>query len=210
MSSLLIDKNSALTDTMKKESGDKSCPIWLLVNPKSPYVRYDIWNPILDTIQDKVYRELRKRIDTQTIYIKNVVSDIGIIPKTNNGLQMEVVNEIELLKKSVLEHQPKMLITFGTVTYELVRRFYKKNPEEGPKYWNTTNLGVEFERSIANFDISQTNKIPLPCRVMKSSNFIEDSTYSSWEDGEPYFRYAAAKIADKIIENKDNLNIWIN
>lgn len=210
MSSLVLNKYSAAVDAMKNESGDKSCPIWLLINVKSPSARYDIWNPIIDGIQDKVYRKLRKRIDTQRIYMKNVVSDIGIVSKTMNGWATEVANEIEILKKSVFEYQPKIIITFGTLTQELVRRFFEISPEEGPMYWSTTNLGAEFERSIANFDINQTNLIPLPRRVIKNGNFIEDSTYSSWEDGENYFRDVAAKIAEKIFENKDSLDIWID
>ncbi|HUX47117.1 MAG TPA: hypothetical protein VMV58_03815 [Desulfosporosinus sp.] len=44
---------------------------------------------------------------------------------------------------------------------------------------------------------------------MKSGRFIEDRNYSSWEDSETYFRDVGAKIADRIIENKDDLKIWI-
>jgi hypothetical protein len=209
LSSLVLDNYSALAETMKKESGDKSCPIWLFINPKSPSVRYDIWNPILDGIQDRVYRKLRRRIDTQAIYIKNVVSNVGIVSKSVNGWATEIDNDIDRLKESVFKYQPKIIITFGNITYELVRRFFEMRSEEKLGYWNTTNLSVEFEKSIANFDIKQTNKIPLPRRIM-SNNFNEGSAYSSWEDGQNYFRDVAAKIADKIIENNDSLDIWID
>jgi hypothetical protein len=194
---------------MKKEFGDRAYPIWLLVNPKYPAVRHDIWTPILDEIQDKVYRKLHTRIDTEKIYIKNAVSDIGIVRNTANWWAAEVAKEIVTLKESVLEHQPKIIITFGTITYELVRRVFEIRPVNGPKYWSTTNLGDEFERSISNFDINQTNRIPLLRRVMKSGRFIEDHNYFSWEDNENYFRDVGTKIADKIIENKDSLKIWI-
>lgn len=209
MSSLVLNKYSPLVDRMKQESGDRSSPIWLLVNPKFPAARHDIWAPILDEIQDKVYRKLHTRIDTGNIFIKNAVSDIGIVPNTANWWAAEVAKEIVTLRESVLEHQPKILITFGTITYEFVRRVFDIRPEKGPKYWSTTNLGNEFERSIANFDINQTNMIPLLRRVMKSGKLIEDRNYSSWEDSENYFRDVGTKIADRIIENKDNLKIWI-
>ena len=208
MSSLVLNKYSPLVDKMKQESGDKSDPIWLLVNPKYPAAIYDIWTPILYEIQDKVYRKLRARIDTNNIFIKEAVSDIGIVRTSSNSGVSEVAKEEIRLRESVREYQPKVLITFGIITYELVRRVFDIRPEKGPKYWSTTNLGDEFERSIANFDINQTNMIPLPSRV-KGDKFIEDHNYFSMNENEKYFRDVGAKIADRIIENKDSLKIWI-
>ena len=209
MSNLALNKYSPLVDRTKKESGDGSYPIWLLVNPKNPAVRYDIWAPILNEIQDNVYRKLHKRIDTENILIKNAVSDIGIVSNSSNCRASEVAEEIVTLRESILEHQPKILITFGIISYELVRRVFEIRPENGPKYWSTTNLGDEFERSIANFDINQTNRIPLIRRIMKNGKSVEDHNYFSWEDNENYFREVGTKIADRIIENKDSLKIWI-
>ncbi|EGW37537.1 hypothetical protein [Desulfosporosinus sp. OT] len=206
MSNLALDKYSISTDSIMKESGDKSYPIWLLVNPNHFAMFQVIWAPILDEIQDKVYRKLRTRIETENIFIKSTVSDIGIAHKTSNCQAAEVTKEIELLQEIVLEHQPKILITFGAITYELVRRAFEIKSQEGPMYWNSTNLEHEFERSIANFDINQTNRIPIPFlrQIMKSGRVIEDRNYSSWEDSEIYFRYVGTKIADRIIENKDS------
>ena len=202
MSSLVLNNYSTFVDRMKKESGDRSCPIWLLVNPKYPADIYDIWALIMYEIQDKVYRKLHARIDSRNIFIKNAVSDIGRVP--NTSIEAEVAKEIVMLRESVLEHQPKLLITFGTITNEFVRRVFDIRPENGPKYWSTSNLGDEFERSIANFDITRTNWIPLIRRVTKSGKNIKD-----WEDSENYYHDVATKIADRIIENKDSLKIWI-
>ncbi|HEY8908825.1 MAG TPA: hypothetical protein VIM51_00870 [Desulfosporosinus sp.] len=210
MSSLVLNNYSPLVDRRKKESGDKSFPIWLLVNPNYPAIRHNIWTPILEEIQDKVYRKLHTRIDTDNILIKNAVSDIGEVPNSLNYGAKEVAKEIVTLRESVLKLQPKIIITFGTITYEFVRRVFELRHEKGPKYWSTTNLGDEFERSIANFDINQTNRIPLLSRVMKSGKFIEERNYSCWRDSGNYFRDVGTKIADKIIENKDSLNIWID
>lgn len=189
---------------MKKESGDSSCPIWLLVNPKYPNDICDIWTPVMYEIQDKVFHKLNTRIDSANIYILNAVSNIGRVPDTSNYGLTEVAEEIVTLRKSVLEHQPKILITFGTITNELVRRVIDNRPEKGPKYWNTSNIGNEFERSIANFDINRTNWIPLVRGVTKSGRVIKD-----WEDSGNFYRDMASKIADRIIENKDALKIWI-
>jgi len=209
LSSLARNKYSELSSIMKKESGDRSFPIWLLVNPNNLSVCHDIWVPILDEIQDKIYRKFHTRIDPENIFIKNAVSDIGIVPKTSNCWAAEVAKEIVMLRESVLVHQPKILITFGALTYEFVKRVLETRSEEGPKYWSTTNIEDEFERSIASFDINQTNKIPIPLlrRVIKSGKQVEDRNYSSWEESENYLRYVGTKIADRIIENKDSLKI---
>lgn len=208
---LVIDNYSPLVDRMEKECGDRTNPIWLLVNPKYSSVRHDIWTPILEEIQDKVYRKLHTRIDTKNIFIKNTISDIGIVSNPSNRWATKVAeaDEIKQLRDIILEHQPKIIITFGILTCELVRHIFEISPEKGPRYWNTTNLEDEFERSIANFDINKTNRIPLPRRVMKSDKALEDCDFSIWEDINNYFRDIGAKIADKFIEHKDSFKIWI-
>lgn len=209
MASVVLNKYSPLVDRKKRTSGDRSYPIWLLVNPKYPTVLYDIWAPILYEIQDKVYRKLHARIDTENIFIKNAVSDIGIVPKGTKMWATDVAEETRILRESVLEYQPKIIITFGTMTYEFVNRALVEETEKGPKYWRTTNLENEFNMSIANFDIAHTNKIPLPRQIMVKGKPIDDRNYSSWEESETFFQEMGAKIADRIIENKDSLKIWI-
>ncbi|HEY8908829.1 MAG TPA: hypothetical protein VIM51_00890 [Desulfosporosinus sp.] len=206
MSSGAIDKYAPLIEkTKKRESGDRTYPIWLLVNPKHTAVRHNIWTPVLAEIQDKVFREIHKRIDTTNIYIRNVVSDPGIVPNTLNWWGAEVASEIELFREIVLEHKPEILISFGAFPYEFLRRVYEIKPEKGPKYWGSSFLGDEFGRSIENFDINQTNRFPLLRRVISSGKFIEDHNYF----GENYFHYVGTKIAEKLIEHKDSLKIWI-
>lgn len=209
MAGEVLNKYSPLVDCIMKESGEKSSPIWLLLNPKFPAVRQDIWAPILEVIQDKVYRSLHRRIDTQCIFIKNVVSDTGIVGKASNRYASDVAKEIMMLRESLLKYQPRLLFTFGSMTDELVRRLIEIRNDLGSKYWRTANLGKEFERSIAGYDIRRINRIPLPCRILKNGNFVEDRNYFTWEENEDYFQYVGTKIAGRIIESKDSLRIWI-
>lgn len=204
MSSLVLNNSSTHIEKMKNESGTKSCPIWLLVNPKNPNDIYSIWNPIMYEIQERVYRKLHARINSESIYMESAFSDIGKVPKTLNGSSVEVAQEIVKLRENIFEHQPKILITFDAITNELARCVFDIRLENGPKFWGKTNLGNEFERSIANFDINQTNWIPLFRRVTKYENIIKD-----WKASGDYYRGIAIKIADRIIKNKNNLKIWI-
>jgi len=188
----------------KREWGEKTYPIWLIFNPKHPAVRHYIWTPILSVIQDNVFRKLRTRIDTANIYIRYAVSDSSIVPNTQNWWDFKVDREIQEFRDLAAQYEPKLLISFGAFPYEFVRRVYTIKPEKGPKYWGTTNLGDEFAKSIENFDINRTNQIPLLRRIVASGKFVEDPFYS-----ENYFEYVGTKIAERIIENKDCLDIWM-
>lgn len=185
-------------ENVKREWGDRTYPIWLLVNPKHSSVRQNIWAPVLNEVQDKVYRKIRKRIDTTEIYIRNVVCDSEIVPNTLNWWGSEVSKEIELFREIVLEHKPIILISFGAFPFEFLRRVKKSKPEKGPKSWGNANLEDEFKRSIDNFDINKTNSIPLLRRL-----------FVSRADDENYFHYTGTLLSEKIIENKDSFKIWI-
>ena len=206
LSNLASDKLKSLVG---RDSGERSYPIWLLVNPKYPAVVYGIWRHVLDEIQDKVYREIQTRIDTTNIYIRSAVVDCGIVPNTLNWWGNEVSAEIKLFRELILEYNPKMLISFGAFAFEFMRRVYEIKPEKGPKYWSASVLKDAFDMSMEKFDVSNTNMIPLLRRVIESDKSIETESYFSQSDSEKYFHYVGAKIAEKIIENKTNLNIWI-
>jgi hypothetical protein len=194
---------------MKRELGKRTYPIWLIVNPKYPAVRHDIWRPILDEIQDRVFREFQTRIDTTDIYIRSAVGDNGIVPNTLNWWGREVAKEIDFYREIIQEHKPKMLISFGAFPYEFTRRVYEVKPEKGPKAWSTSILKDEFEKSMESFDIEQTNRVPLLRRVVATDKFVENNNFLSRTDRETYFQHVGSRIAEKIIENKDKLDIWI-
>lgn len=206
-----LNYNNTLSNgpDLKRELGEKTYPIWLLINPKYPAVRQDIWRPILDEIQDRVFRELHTRIDAANIYIRSAVSDGGIVPNTLNWWGKEVAREIEYYREIVLKHKPKLLVSFGAFPFEFARRVYEVKPEKGPKAWSSVILKEEFEKAMENFDINQTNRIPLLRRVITNDKVIDNSNVLSRTERETYFQYVGAKIAEKIIENKDQLDIWI-
>jgi len=198
----------SIKEKMKMESGERTYPIWLLFDPRHP-IRHDIWTPILDEVQDKVYRQIHRRVDTSKIFTRNAVNNSLIVPNTLNWWAEEVVTEIELFREIALEYKPKIIISFGAFAFEFVRRVYKVKPKKGPKHWGTAMLGDQFRKSIENFDINTPNRIPLLRRVITSGNYIEAHNYFCCNDGENYFNYTGVKIAEKIIENKDSLKIWI-
>ncbi len=193
---------------MKRESGEKSSPIWIINNPKHP-ISHDNWTPVLDEIQDKVYRKLNTRIESSDIYFRNAVRDISIVPNTLNWWGPDVCKEIELFREIATEYKPIILLSFGAFAFEFLRRVYEIKPEKGPKAWSNSNLGEEFEKSMENFDINKINMIPLLHRVGSSASFIDTDNYFWRKDGENYYRYVGTRLAEKIIQNKDRFDIWI-
>ncbi len=193
---------------MKRESGERSYPLWIVFNPKHP-ISHDNWTPVLSEIQDKVYRKINTRIETTNIYFRNAVSDSRFVPNTLNWWGPVVTKEIELFKEIALEYKPRIIFSLGAFAFEFLRRVYEIKPEKGPKAWSTSNLGDEFERSIETFDINRTNIIPLLHRVGASANFIDTYNHFHGNDRENYYQHVGAKLAEKIIENKDCLDIWI-
>ena len=192
-----------------QDSGDRAYPIWLLVNPKHPSVRHNIWSPVLDEIQDRVYRELHTRMDTTDIFIRNAVSDCSIVPNTLNWWGTEIAHEIESFREIVLKHKPRLLISFGAFPFEFMRRVYEIKPEKAPKYWGTANLGEEFKKSIENFNINETNRLPLLRRVIAGDSSKEAQNCFGQKYNENYYSEVGTKIAEKIIANKDSFNIWM-
>ncbi len=200
---LTLNRGIQIDERVQRDSGEMTYPIWLLVNPKYPSAYHDIWRPILEEIQDRVYREMYIRIDTSNIYIRKTVIDSELVPNTLNWWGKEVAKEINVFREMVHEHKPKILITFGAFPFEFVRRVFNIKPEKGPKAWSTSILRDEFEKSIENFDINKTNRIPLLRRVVSSDKLMTRA------GRETYVNYVGAMIADRIIENRDSLNIWI-
>jgi hypothetical protein len=108
---------------MKSEVGNKDFPIWLLgdSNPKnwqdilvSPFdsrhpARHSIWTPVLDVIQDNVFRKSRIRIDTSSIYIRNAIEnplDKPLGSSANWGTDLE--KTIQEFGQILYQHHPAL------------------------------------------------------------------------------------------------------
>lgn len=124
----------------------------------------------------------------------------------------EVAAEIKVLRNTIQEYHPKMLISFGGFPFEFLRRVFEIEPQKGPKYWSAPILRNEFEESIKNFEINQANVIPLLRRVIACDNcdkYIETQNHFNSSVTEQYFYHVGAKLSERIIQNKDSLKIWI-
>ena len=144
---------------MKREVGNRGWPIWLLgdsnprrwqrvletpLDPRHP-VRHNIWTSVLDTIQDRVYRAFRGRLETSSIYIRNAIADPADKPAgTSVTWGAPVAVEVEAFQELVDEYQPTMVLSFGAFAFEFARRALIEKPMRAYSYWGARRLGDEF------------------------------------------------------------------
>jgi hypothetical protein len=209
---------------MEREVGDRNYPLWLIgdsnptrwqsslktpLDPRHP-IRHNIWTALLDVIQDKVYRASRMRVDTSTIYIRNAVDDPTKKP-TQSSPQWSILAEREIssLESLIKTYKPIMLFCFGAFTYEFVRRANGEHEQQKYGYWGAKRLGDEFRRRLGNFDPNKTNIIPLLHRSISGGKFIESHEYFCGEKSSNYYEVVGEKIAEKMLQHRDQLHIWI-
>lgn len=209
---------------MERETGDPNFSIWLIgdSNPvqweaalKTPFdprhpIIHNIWTSVLDVLQDKVYREARLRVDTSGIYIRNAVDDSQKKPKSSDILWTGAVEEeIKNLENLVKNFHPILLVSFGAFAYEFTRRSIGAKEPINFGCWGAKKLGIEFSHQIADFKPNKTNVISLLHRSISGGKYIESHDYFTGTGGVNYFDFVGNMLAEKILQYKEQLPIWI-
>lgn len=99
---------------MDQETERLRPPIWLLGDSKPVHcpgdlkpldkrhpTRHNIWTPILDEIQDHLFRECKRRLDADRLYVRNAVGN-----PDHRRLKSEREKEIGAFCELVSKHQP--------------------------------------------------------------------------------------------------------
>ncbi|HUW95367.1 MAG TPA: hypothetical protein VMW58_06230 [Anaerolineae bacterium] len=210
---------------MDKEAGDRTFEIWLLgdsnpkqwqsvlstpLDPRHP-ARHNIWTPVLDVIQDAAFRKSRQRVDTLSLYIRNAIENPDEKPRSNVvewGPSM--TGEIDDLRMSISEHHPIVLFSFGAFAFESARRSQGEEPSRPYSYWGARALGNEFRKRIEVFDPTVTNLLPLLHVSISRGRFIQAHEQYCDQAGANYFEFAGTHIADKLLEHRQALHVWIS
>jgi hypothetical protein len=209
---------------MKKEAGSKSSEIWLLgdsnprnwqdvletpFDPRHP-ARHSIWTPVLDVIQDKVFRECRRRVDTTSFFVRNAVEDPSSKPPSQNiEWAINVQNKMREFQEMLREQRPRILFSFGAFSFEFARRALDEEPMHGYGFWGTRRLGEQFKQRISQFSLSTTNLLPLLHVSIARGRFIQSHEYFCGQAGANYFECVGNLVAQKLIEYQDELGVWI-
>jgi len=217
--------------------GDKKFPIWLLGDSNPPQwedkldypfdhrhpVVHNVWTSVIDVIQDRVFRfrdTEHYRIDTSRIYIRNAIQN----SEDKKGIEYHIewdnrINyEITKLSKLLITYDPKIIISFGSFSFEFIRRVVFPDIKPQPyRDWDTRKLGIEFRNSINSFDLIKKNIFPLLHRSISGGHYLKShENFCVPEEGKifneekpNYFNYVGHAIAAKVLEFRNDLDIWI-
>lgn len=206
---------------MDREAGDRSSPIWLLgdsnptkwaskltspLDPRHP-TRHNIWTPVLEVVQRRLFAAGRYCLDTSSLYIRNALENSINKPKGVNWRNIEA--DLLELRDLLQRHKPVMLLTFGNFSYEFARRASKIEPQRQYTYWTGIRLGNQFRQSVANFSIDTINLMPLLHASIARGHFLQMHSKFCNEEGANYFEYVGERIAHLLFANRDALSIWV-
>jgi len=210
---------------MRREVGDPDYAIWLLgdsnpknwesvldspMDPRHP-TRHNIWTAVLDVVQDTVYRSCRERVDTAPLYIRNAVEDRDDKPAPSLvDWGPPVIHEIHDLDKALRQRRPSILLSFGAFSFEFARRSMGEEPIRRYSQWTTKRLGEEFGARIRRFDPDRINLLPLLHATIARGRFIQAHEHFCEQEDADYFQFVGNHIADKLLEHRDALHIWID
>lgn len=216
---------------MKEYDGLPQYKIWLIgdSNPecedkidvpldKKHPVRHNIWTSVLDEMQDYIYREtLQKniyplRIDSKKIYIRNAIENVKNKPAKKSLKWKNTNSKLEQLNKLMNEMQPLVIITFGQFSYEFVRRACGEQ-QNSYNHWTKEEIGKKFNESIEHFELKgKPNIIPLLHNCISQGDFTgAGKAFIGNENIKcSYFEYVGECIGKKLIEYRNQLDIWID
>ena len=207
---------------MKNCSGDISFPIWLVadsepknwqrhldspLDPRHP-ARHSIWTPVLDYMQDYLYRNGKRRFNTENLYVRNAVKNPSDRPKpTDLYWSQKLETEVGKLQ-SLLDAKPRVVLTFGAFAFEFLRRASKESPE---KYgdWGTEELGKQFVKRTDNYTKLQVNIIPLLHVSISRGKFLKSHKYFVGKEKGNYFEFVGEKLAELFLKELITELIWV-
>jgi hypothetical protein len=206
------------------EVGRRDFPLWLIgdANPSpgktTPLTPTDarhrvwhiMWTPVLNVIEDRVYRSSRARVDAQAIHIRNALIDLALKPEPSLTHWSPVVEDALLgLRRLIAAHRPTLLITFGAFAFEFVRRAIGERDLHPHGYWAARRLGEEFRKRIREFEPGSANVIPLLHRRISTSKYMESHEYFCGQPGVNYFDVVGQALADMMLQYRNQFPVWI-
>lgn len=204
---------------MKDFTGDPEFPVWLIgdsppdkwadkldtpLDPRHP-ARHSIWTSVADSMQDRLYRQERRRLDTSRLYIRNAMG------QTKNQQALE--DKRRQLEVLIAKYSPNVALTFGVDAFKMTllashdphQILFQTTKEQ------TIILGEEFRRRIDNYDNKKVNIIPL-LHVSIALRFYSSHSLFVGANGQMspnYFDYVGTRLADLLLTKLSDKPIWI-
>lgn len=209
---------------MKDISGDINFPIWLVadsepknwqsrldtpLDPRHP-ARHSIWTSVLDYMQDYLYRNGKRRFNTENLCIRNAIKNPSDKPSGGDlDWSQELKAKVSKLRASIMDMKPRVILAFGAFAFEFVRRACDETLEHPFAYWGTENLGVEFKKRVHSYNESQVNVLPLLHVSIARGKFLESHRYFVGEEKGNYFAFVGERLAELFLKELMAERIWV-
>ncbi|MCY1072993.1 hypothetical protein [Archangium lansingense] len=172
--------------------------------------RHNIWTPILDVIQAHAFRAHRVRLDDSELYVRNAVKHPERKPRPDvAGWQDEVCSDVTEFERLLAEHKPRLVLCFGSFAWEFARRALGESPNKAYGEWNTTKMGVEFKKSVGNFNPSQVNIFPLLHASIARGRFLESHKGFCGSPDMNYFDFVGGALAGVLLKHRGQFGSWL-
>ena len=202
---------------MKRDSGSRDFPIWLIgdsspakwerhldapLDPRHP-ARHNIWTPILDRIQSHLFSAKRTRLCTDALYIRNAMHHASDKPNHRTAeWSSHLQQETRELARLVNRHAPVLVMTFGAFAFEFGRRGLDETPPRAFRHWTTTRLGQEFRQRTGKFRPDCVNLFPLLHASIARGHFLKSHRNFTDSNCGNYFDHVAQEIARCLCNNE--------
>lgn len=208
---------------MSLRYGEPGNPIWLIgdsnpkdegnlahpLDPRHP-TRHNIWTPILDVIQEKVYPRRLLAFgygqDAGALYIQNAV----IKPDERNDAVL-IEDRIKSLRERYMQHAPLLVLSFGAFAFEVCRAAIEQNEATGEmvirqaRNRKVTDLAAEFNKRV---NVPECSLLPLLHQSVARSFDHAHKKFSDQQHGSNYFLYAGQAIARRLLHQHSSASIW--
>jgi hypothetical protein len=190
--------------------GPVESPVWLIadsqpakwaeklehpLDPRHP-TRHSIWTPIENYIQEALFRKSKSRVDVDAFYITNAINDASLKPGRLEDWD-KLDDRIEKVRELIEGNRPRMILTFGSFSFELLRRAKTETPRN-PTYWTCHRLGEEFSRRAKSWDDECPNLLPLLHATIARGRFLEAHKLfcGNRQHNPNYFSYVGYELAN--------------
>jgi len=207
---------------VKNDLGSAESTIWLVgdsqpvrwrekldqpLDPRHP-TRHSIWTPIENHIQESVFASSKSRVNVGTFFLSNAIDDPGFKPKRQEDWD-KLSSRIDFFRGLIADHRPRMILTFGSFAFELLRRARTEAPRS-VAYWTCDRLGEDFRRGAAAWKNDSPNLLPLLHATIARGRFLDAHRLfcGCGQTNPNYFSYVGHALANILSTEFRDMPIW--
>lgn len=179
--------------------------------------RHNIWTPVLDMLQQTVFRD-GLRLDSERLYVRNAVDSPDLIdPERAQWNWDDLAPALTKLGELLAENRPRLVLSFGAFACEMVCRARRKGlavhgDDRAVNCWTTKELGATFRQAVHQYDPAGVNHLPLLHVSIARRHFLSAHKHfcPASDEKEPnYFEYVGSELGELLLKYMKDEPIWL-